>query len=171
MLTGGPFGQDDGTAVCFMASAVMTPASRGSVRLASLDPAAQPVIDLGFYRDDRDLALMLEGLDLIESALARPAVEAVTDGGRITPRMRDDAAGRAEALARTWTYYHPAGSCAMGPSPDAGAVVDARCDVYGVDGLAVVDASVMPAIVAANTNVTTIAIAERFSELRRRSGE
>jgi choline dehydrogenase len=170
LLSGGPFPQDDGSVVCFVASAVMRPDSRGSVRLLSLDPEVAPSIDLGYYRDERDVTRMLEGLDLVQAAVATPAVAAVTGGGRLLPWPNDRDERRAAVLARTWTYFHPAGSCAMGPDPDNGAVVDARCRVHGVDGLSVVDASVMPEIVSANTNLTTIAIAERYAELWRAAG-
>jgi len=165
LLAGGPFPQPDGTQVCFLAASVLKPASRGRVRLVSPDPSVAPTIDLGYFRDDDDLVRMLEGLDRVDAALADPAAWEVT-GQRLSARLSVEAERRADALARTWTYYHPVGSCAMGPDPDSGAVVDAKLRVHGVDALSVVDASVMPDIVAANTNITTIAIAERYVELR-----
>jgi choline dehydrogenase len=63
------------------------------------------------------------------------------------------------------TYFHPVGTCAMGPSPEAGAVVDEAGRVHGVEGLYVIDASIMPDIPSANTNVPTIMIAERLASL------
>jgi choline dehydrogenase len=67
------------------------------------------------------------------------------------------------AAQRAGSYHHPVGTCALGPDPDQGAVVGTRGAVHGVDGLWVTDASVMPAIPAANTNLTTIVIAERIA--------
>ncbi len=65
--------------------------------------------------------------------------------------------------AHVWTYHHPVGTCAMGPEADAGAVVDSSGRVHGLDGLAVADASVMPDIPSANTNLPTIMLAERLA--------
>ena len=80
----------------------------------------------------------------------------------------DDAAGLEAGIRANYdTYYHQAGTCRMGPDPDAGDVVDARGAVYGVEGLYVADASIMPDIPSANTNLPTIMIAERISALLR----
>jgi choline dehydrogenase len=76
----------------------------------------------------------------------------------------DDQEGIAASVrARVSTYHHPVGTCRMGPDPDDGAVVDARGQVYGIDRLHVVDASVMPTIPSANTNLPTIMVAERMA--------
>ena len=77
----------------------------------------------------------------------------------------DDTAGLAASIrGRAGSYHHPVGTCAMGPDPGDGAVVDPRGKVHAIDGLWVADASVMPAITAANTNLTTIVIAERIAQ-------
>jgi choline dehydrogenase len=71
------------------------------------------------------------------------------------------------AIAATWSYHHAVGTCAMGPDPAAGAVVDAELRVHGVAGLSVIDASVFPEIPSANTNVPTMALAEHAAARRR----
>src|SRR4029077_18925282 len=77
----------------------------------------------------------------------------------------DDTAGLARSIqARAGSYHPPVGTCAMGPNPDHGHVVDAHGAVHGINGLWVADASVMPAIPAANTNLSTIVIAERIAQ-------
>jgi len=77
----------------------------------------------------------------------------------------DDTAGLARSIReRAGSYHHPVGTCAMGPNPSDGAVVDAHGAVHGISGLSVADASVMPTIPAANTNLSTIVIAERIAQ-------
>ncbi len=142
-------------------------ASRGSVRLASADPFWRPVIDPGYLDDPTDLDALLAGCRiLLEIADQRPlsllrdrpflpeAGRAVTDEA-LTEHIR----------ATAQTLYHPVGTCAMG-SPDS-AVVDPELRVYGIDGLRVVDASVMPTVPRGNTNAPTIMIAERAADLIR----
>ena len=73
---------------------------------------------------------------------------------------------RRYVVDNVWTYHHPVGTCAMGPDPEQGAVVDARGCVYGVDGLSVVDASILPEIPSANTNLPTITAAEHIASRR-----
>ena len=82
------------------------------------------------------------------------------------PAISDgDTAGLARSIQEcVGSYHHPVGTCAMGPSPDDGAVVDARGAVHGIGRLWAADASVMPAIPAANTNLSTVVIAERIAE-------
>ena len=76
----------------------------------------------------------------------------------------DDTDGLAASIAaRVSTYHHPVGTCRMGPDPDAGAVVDTRGRVHGIERLQVIDASIMPSIPSANTNLPTIMVAERLA--------
>jgi choline dehydrogenase len=135
--------------------------SRGSVRLASRDPEAPPLVDLGLYTDPADAERMAVGVRLAR-ALARTAplaafvVEELLPG----PDVPDDRL--ADVVQDTPSdYRHPACTCRMGPAGDPGAVVDARGRVHGLDGLSVVDASIMPLLPAANTNLPTIMVAER----------
>ena len=79
------------------------------------------------------------------------------------PERLDDAAVERFVRQRVWTYHHPVGTCAMGPHPEAGAVVDATGLVHGVTNLWVADASIMPNIPAANTHLPTLMLAERIA--------
>lgn len=140
---------------------LLTPESRGSVRLASKDPSAEPVVRNDFYAADGDLARMLDAVRLTREITSRPALrpfcsEPVTaPGGESEGQLRDH-------VARTsFAFFHPVGTCSLG------SVVDAELNVDGVEGLRVVDASVMPTVPRGNTNAPTIAIAERAADLIR----
>ena len=131
------------------------PRSWGRVRLASRDPAELPEVQRGFLRDPSDLETVVEGLELARSLAERPA---------LCKLLGSEAAPGTEPLEsyvrRTVrNYFHPAGTCGIGR------VVDAVGRVLGVDGLVVADASVMPTIPRANTNLTTVAIAERIAAI------
>jgi len=143
---------------------LLHPHSRGSVRLASPDPQKPPLIDPAFLSDPRDLASMVSGLRQVRSLLASPALASL-GGHEDMARLAQAPDAEQEAYIRRHadTIYHPVGSCRMGT--DAHSVVDPQLRVRGVHGLRVVDASVMPRIVAGNTNAPTIMIAERASDL------
>ena len=130
------------------------PRSAGRVRLGSRDPRDLPVIERGFLRDESDLATVVEGLELARELAARPPLARLL-GAEVAPgsEMLDDYARRTMR-----NYFHPAGTCGIGR------VVDDSGSVLGVDAIVVADASVMPTIPRANTNLTTVAIAERLSE-------
>jgi choline dehydrogenase len=123
-------------------------------------------VDLGYFTDPADLPRLVHGMQMADAALDHRALQKLSGGERISPRPSDAAGWAAFLLERCWTYHHPVGTCAMGPESDTGAVVDADCRVYGVDGLSVVDASVMPEIPSANTNLPTIAVAEHLAARR-----
>ncbi len=147
-----------------LTAAVMTPDSRGSVTLGSADPQAPALIDPGLLSDERDLDRMETATTIVRELGASPAMERfrqseVWPGASVGTR----AGLRAWIRGNVGTYYHPAGTCRMGSGPDA--VVDVRLQVRGVDGLRVVDASVMPVIPNAHPNATVLAIAERAAEL------
>jgi choline dehydrogenase len=132
----------------------MKPRSAGRVGLRSRDPAALPVVERGFLRDASDRATIVEGLQLARELAAQPPLQALL-GPEREPGNEDLGA----YVSRTMrNYFHPAGTCGIGR------VVDAQGRVLEVDGLVVADASVMPTIPRANTNVTTVAIAERLAE-------
>src|SRR5919108_201247 len=140
--------------------AVMTPVSRGALRLASADPSQAPWIDPGYLALQEDLRRMLIGF---ERAREIGAASALADwrGRQVLPEPEvvGGAAAR-DYLARcTGPYFHLVGTCAIGE------VVDPELRVRGIDGLRVADASVMPSIVSANTNATTVMIAERAAAL------
>ena len=145
---------------------LLRPKSRGSVRLASADPMAAPAIDPAFLAEREDVDAMVRGFRLMRDILGQPALAAF--GGVELPASagaRSDAQIEAFLRERADTIYHPVGSCAMGPGPDA--VVDASLRVHGIEALRVVDASVMPRIVGGNTNAPTIMIAEKAVDLIR----
>jgi choline dehydrogenase len=138
--------------------------SRGSVRLRSADPTWAPAIDAGYLTDSRDLDALVTGMERARDIasvgpLAGVLAEEWSPGGAVRGR----AALAAKARETLESLYHPVGSCRMGPDGDA--VVDSQLRVHGVEGLRVVDASVMPTLVRGNTNAPTIMIAERASDL------
>jgi choline dehydrogenase len=143
-------------------TSVMTPQSRGTVRLRSADPHDAPRIDLGLLTHDADMPRML---DAVRIARRVAATEPLRDllGVQMMPGAdtSTDEALAAAVRAGCEIYQHPVGTCRMGAADDPDAVVDSRGSVHGVRGLSVIDASIMPSIPAANTNVPTIMIAER----------
>jgi choline dehydrogenase-like flavoprotein len=149
----------------------LQPRSRGSVTLASADPRAAPRIDPNFLAHEDDLETLVRGFKLVRKIFSQPAFapwhgadpeRELYDGA---VRSDDDEAIRAAIRRRADTIYHPAGTCRMGS--DADAVVDPQLRVRGVDGLRVVDASVMPTLVSGNTSAPVVMIAERASDLIR----
>ncbi len=138
-----------------MATFLMKPRSTGRLRLTSSDPAALPAVERGFLNDERDLVPLLEAVELGRQ-LARMPPLAELLGTELRPGERQT---EEYVRATMRNYFHPAGTCPIGP------VVDARCAVNGMEGLFVADASVMPTIPRANTNLTVIAIAERVADL------
>jgi choline dehydrogenase len=165
----GPYATDGGHA-CSLAAALLRPMSLGRLRLSSPDAAAPPDIDLGYFRDPSDAIRLRVALRLADAATQAKPLASQTGATRFGPPREvvgDDAAALAWIRASAWTYHHPVGTCAMGLDPAAGAVVDPTGRVYGVSGLSVVDASVMPDIPSANTNIPTIMLAEHVTTLRR----
>ncbi|MER2248353.1 GMC family oxidoreductase N-terminal domain-containing protein [Methylorubrum podarium] len=147
-----------------LACSVTLPKSVGSVRLASRDPRAMPLIRYNFFEDPSDLRRMMEAVRL-SRRIGRTApfgdvVEAEMFPG---PDVRDDDALRRAVVLAVDGYAHPTSSVPMGGPDDPRAVVDGSGAVRGVVGLNVVDASIMPDIVSAPTNVTTIMVAEAIS--------
>ena len=147
-------------------ASVTAPDSRGSVRLASASPAAPPLIDPGFLREPGDLDRLAAGLAVIRSAAAGSAFTrlGVTEAWP-GPGVRDGDSLRDWIRRTVGSYYHPAGTCRIGLSPDDGAVTDPELRVHGVSGLRVADASVMPVIVNAPLHATVLAVAERAADL------
>jgi choline dehydrogenase len=142
----------------------LRPESRGTIRLASPDPLAHPAIDPRYLSAPEDVETLYRGIEMAREIGRQPAF----DPYRIVESWPGPAATDRDtvvSMMREWgeTIYHPVGSCRMGA--DANAVVDGHLRVNGVEGLRVVDASVMPYLVSGNTNAPTIMIAEKASDL------
>jgi choline dehydrogenase len=144
---------------------LLTPQNRGSVRLASNDPTAKPIVHNDFYSSGDDLQRMVAALRLTLEICGQPALQPYCAEPFTTPDGDTDEALRAHVARTTFAIYHPVGTCRMGE--DADAVVDAQLRVNGVEGLRVIDASVMPTVPRGNTNAPTIALAERAADLIR----
>ncbi|MGL6043633.1 MAG: GMC family oxidoreductase, partial [Sandaracinobacteroides sp.] len=142
------------------------PESRGSIRLKSADPAAHPAIDPNYLSAPEDVETLLKGIEIARS-IGRQARLQPYNGGEVWPGEGVQGTALLNRL-RGWaeTIYHPVGTCRMGP--DADAVCDIGLNVNGVEGLMVVDASVMPYLVSGNTNAPTIMIAEKTADAIRR---
>jgi choline dehydrogenase len=151
-------------AVYLLLVSVTMPRSRGRLRLRSPDPTQAPVIDPGYLTHPDDMARMIEAVLAARRLSQTPPLSGLTVQELYPgPRASDTADLEAAVLAQADTYHHPVSTCRMGPATDAMAVVDARANVHGVENLSVVDASIMPAIPDANTNLPTIMLAERCS--------
>jgi choline dehydrogenase len=138
---------------------LLTPESRGSVRLGSNDPTAQPIIHNNFYQAGADLERMTDAVRLMQEICGQPALAGYCTEPFTTPANSSEEALRAHIAATTFEVYHPVGTCAIG------SVVNPELQVMGTEGLRVVDASVMPTVPRGNTNAPTIAIAERAADL------
>ncbi len=144
---------------------LLTEHSRGSVRLASKDPSAKPIIHNAFYSEGDDLERMIAGLRLAQEICEQPAMRPYCAEPFTVPEADTREALIAHVARTTFAIYHPVGTCRMGA--DAEAVVDEHLLVNGLEGLRVVDASVMPTVPRGNTNAPTIALAERAADLIR----
>ena len=142
------------------------PKSRGEIRLRSSDPLAPAVIDPKYLTHEDDVAVMIDGVRKAREILA---AEEFQQYGSWEIGPGPDAQSDEEILAflrkRSETIYHPIGTCKMGQVADGTTVVDTELKVKGVEGLRVVDASVMPSLIGGNTNAPTIMIAERAADM------
>ena len=141
---------------------VLRPESRGTVRLASADPMAAPLIDPNFLDDDRDLEVLRAGVKMVHRINGAPALAKHGGRDRHDTPLQDDAALDQMIRNRSDTVYHPVGTARMGS--DADAVCDPCLRVRGVEGLYIADASVMPRLVSGNTNAPSVMIGERCAD-------
>jgi choline dehydrogenase len=147
-----------------IAAGIVAPKSRGTLRLASSDPAVPPLVDPRILADPYDLEALCDAIELSrevgrQSAFDEWRAREVAPGPSAT--TRDDV--REFARRSVGTYHHQVGTCRMGV--DEGAVVDPTLKVRGVEGLRVVDASVMPVVPSANTNAPSIMVGEKAADL------
>ena len=158
-----PFGQADhgiSVGVC-----LLTPRSRGEVYLANPEPTAKPHIMHRYFADEDDMRRMEASVALVMELARQDALVPFCSEPLQTPSSGAEDDMRAFIRRHAQTLYHPVGTCAMGADDDS--VVDTELRVRGVEGLRVVDASVMPTVTRGNTNAPTIAIAERAADLIR----
>ena len=143
---------------------LLRPRSRGTVRLGGADARAEPLIDPRFLSAPEDLETLLRGVALARRILAAPAFDRHR-GRELAPgaEVQDEDSLRDFIRRTSATAYHPAGTCRMGS--DERAVVDPQLRVRGIDGLRVVDASIMPTIIGGNTNAPVIMIAEKAADM------
>ena len=140
----------------------MIPLSRGSVQLTSADPFATLRIDTAYLSDPegRDIAILWNGIELVRDfACQAPLGEWI--GEEIAPTVHYKAPE--DVRKDNLHYYHPVGTCKMGPEADPESVVDARGKVHGVDNLYVADASIIPVVPRANTNIPALVVGERIA--------
>ena len=143
-----------------VAVSIARPSSRGEIMAVSADPFERPAIRPNFLDDPDDMRVALEGIRQTREILAQPAFQGISQGEVSPgPEVQDGEALESFVRQTGRTIYHMAGTCCMGEDPMA--VVDSRLRVHGLEGLRVIDASVMPAVTTANTNAPTIMIAEK----------
>ena len=145
-----------------LAPGIIRPTSRGEVRLTSADPDADLHIDPGYLREEADLKALLHSLELSREILNNAAFSEWRKA-EVWPRKSDRQSLRRYVREVSETYHHHAGTCRMGV--DAASVVDPQLRVYGVAGLRVADASIMPDVVSGNTNAPSIMIGEKAADM------
>lgn len=151
---------------------LLRPFSRGAIRLRSKNPFDHPIIDPNYFHDPRDMKTLVEGAKIALTIANTPIFK--TFGTRIHPiplptcvqyKFLSDEYLECHAQTMTQTIYHPVGTAKMGPKTDPTAVVDPRLRVYGIKGLRVIDASIMPTIISGNTNSPAIMIGEKGADM------
>lgn len=142
----------------------LRPESRGRIEIASPDPMDYPKIHPNYLSTETDCRTAVDGMKVTRAICSAPSMrDHVKEEMLPGPEVQGDEALLAAARKYSQTIYHPTSTCAMGSNRDS--VVDARLRVHGIDGLRVVDASIMPTIVSGNTNAPTIMIAEKASDM------
>ena len=149
----------------------LRPESKGTIRLASKDPKQHPLIDANYLAERKDLETLIAGVKMGREILAQSGLDPYrADEFQPGASVKGDGEIEQWIRAKCETIYHPVGTCKMGPDNDPMAVVDHECRVRGLEGLRVVDASVMPTLIGGNTNAPTIMIAERAASYMQGKG-
>ncbi len=151
-----------------VASALMSPRSRGTIRLSSRDSEAPPRIDAAYFTDpdDRDVEALVDAIELSRAFAAQePLKSLIGTEDEPGPSLANRQDLVRYVRANGAHDYHPIGTCKMGPPSDPMAVVDARGKVHGLEGLYVADAAIMPVIPRANTNIPVAVVAEKIASL------
>lgn len=144
----------------------VNPESRGSIMAVSPDPRRAPKIQPNYFSAPEDMDVTLRGIRLARRIFVQPAIADVVEAETVPgAEAQDDAALTEFARMHTSTVFHPVGTCRMGIDPQA--VVDPRLRVHGIEGLRVIDASIMPRITTGNTNAPTIMIGEKGAAMIR----
>lgn len=143
---------------------ILRPHGRGRIRLKDASPRTKPLVEHAMLADSRDMELLIRGSYIVAGVFGAPAFKPYVVGN-LEPTLIPDNDKAWEELIRerAGIGYHPVGSCKMGI--DDAAVVDLQLKVHGLQGLRVVDASIMPTLISGNTNAPTIAIAEKAAEM------
>lgn len=162
----GPFVDDEGGHVLALNVALVSPRSRGELRVPGTDPDLAPDIDPGYLREPADLDRLVVGVIEARRLLRTEPFASLVAGPPLTPALFDGSAEAVRAAIRrsVQSYHHPVGTCRIGEDPGAGAVVDAGGAVHGIDRLVVADASVMPKAPRANTNLPTMLVGQAIAE-------
>ena len=139
------------------------------MRIGFARSAVLPIVDHGFLSDDegRDVTTLASGIRLARRLAAAPAMEGLLRDERAPGPGIPDGGLEGYMRGSVGGYWHPVGTCRMGPAGDAGAVVDPTGRLHGSENVYVADASIMPTIPASNTHLPAIAVAERIAELLR----
>ena len=149
----------------------LRPESKGTIRLKSDNPTEHPLIDANYLAEKRDLDTLMAGVKLSREIFAQAGFDPYR-----ADELEPGAVAKSDADIEKWirarceTIYHPVGTCKMGPSTDNNAVVDDKLLVHGVEGLRVVDASIMPSLIGGNTNAPTMMLAERTADIMHQAG-
>lgn len=142
---------------------LLRPKSKGSLRLVSANPMDTPAIDPNYLSDEQDIKTLLRGFRITRNILYQKALAPFREQERDSLGIDDDERLYTLLKARTESVYHPVGTCKMGHDEEA--VVDDKLRVHGIEGLRIVDASIMPEIISGNTNAPSVMIGEKAAHM------